>query len=312
MARAVAHRDHSRGGAGAVGRHPDEQGIGAARDAVAALPAVPARRADRDDVVGQPAQRREHVAATEIEVVVDEREAVAVVDRDVPVIVHESAWIRVGAHRAIGVPARDEAGGGQLAIARDERECHLLGRVGVGSEDLGALAGSGGIEPGDRQRQELVLDRADRAEDTVRHRELREHRDVRLAAQVVPGAAHQDVAGHLVARQERPDRLLVLAELVVRPGDGLGGVQALDHTRPALDVATRLPVERLQAERPAVAARVGREDVEIRQEGDDQIVAVRKQSYPAADGGIGEIGLHAEQRAWIRGTEITRGRRLRF
>ena len=44
----------------------------------------------------------------------------------------------------------------------------------------------------------------------------------------------QDVACRFVARQERADRLLVLPELVVRPGGGLRGVRSLDDARPAL------------------------------------------------------------------------------
>ena len=48
-----------------------------------------------------------------------------------------------------------------------------------------------------------------------------------------------------------------------------------------------LPVERLQPERDAEAQRVVGGHVEVRQERDDQALAVRQQSDPAADGRVG-------------------------
>src|SRR5690349_16164735 len=127
MTRAATERDHARGGAGAAGRHPDEKRIGAARDAVAPLPAIPTGRPHGDNVVGQPAQRRENVAASEIEVAVDERLAVAVIDSDIAVVVDETVRIRIRAAGPVGELAYDESGGRELSITGDERKCNLFG-----------------------------------------------------------------------------------------------------------------------------------------------------------------------------------------
>jgi len=158
----------------------------------------------------------------------------------------------------------------------------------------------------------LIFDRRYRSQHAVRHRELGEHGDVRLAARVVPGAPDKDVARRFVAGQERPDGLLGLAELVVRPGRGLRGVRSLDHAPPALDVRRRLPVERRDARGQPQAQRVVGRDVDVRKERGDQAVAVGQQAHPAAHGGVGEVRLHAEHRARIGRAEVSRRHRLRL
>ena len=52
--------------------------------------------------------------------------------------------------------------------------------------------------------------------------------------------------------------------------------------------------------------------VEVREERDDQAVAVRQQSDPPADGRVGVVRLHAEHRPRIRRAEVRRGHRLRL